>query len=344
MKIIVDAMGGDNAPLEIVRGALDANRKHGVEIILVGRTAEILKAVEACGGKSLPAGVEIKDATEVVEIADDPVMAFKLKPDSSLTVGLKLLRDGAGDAFVSAGSTGALLSGATLVVKRIRGIRRAAMGPQIPTAAGRMVLCDCGANAECTPEYLLQFAYLGSYYAQRVMGIEQPRVGLLNIGAEEEKGDALRHETCALLKEADAAGRIRFVGNVEANDAMMGAVDVAVTDGFTGNVMLKTMEGLGRFLLKELKGVFLSSAKTKIGALLVKNDLGQLKKLMDPSEVGGTPFLGIQKPVIKAHGGSDARAIENAVLRAKEYAESGFIADIEANIEHMRVRLPAEKN
>ena len=176
------------------------------------------------------------------------------------------------------------------------------------------------------------------------MGIEQPRVGLLNIGAEEEKGDTLRHETCALLKEADEAGRIRFVGNVEANDAMMGAVDVAVTDGFTGNVMLKTMEGLGKFLLKELKGVFLSSTKTKIGALLVKNDLGQLKKLMDPSEVGGTPFLGIQKPVIKAHGGSDARAIENAVLRAKEYAESGFIADIEANIEHMRVRLPAEKN
>ena len=197
MKIIVDAMGGDNAPLEIVRGALDANRNHGVEIILVGRTAEVLKAVEACGQKSLPAGVEIKDAKEVVEIADDPAMAFKQKPDSSLTVGLNLLKDGAGDAFVSAGSTGALLSGATLVVKRIRGIRRAAMGPQIPTAGGRAVLCDCGANAECTPEYLLQFAYLGSYYAQRVMGIEKPRVGLLNIGAEEEKGDTRRlHRQC----------------------------------------------------------------------------------------------------------------------------------------------------
>ena len=343
MKIIVDAMGGDNAPLEIVRGALDANRKHGVELTLVGQTAEILRAVEACGVKSLPAGVEIKDATEVVEIADDPAMAFKLKPDSSLTVGLKLLRDGAGDAFVSAGSTGALLSGATLVVKRIRGIRRAAMGPQIPTAAGRMVLCDCGANAECTAEYLLQFAYLGSYYAQRVMGIEQPRVGLLNIGAEEEKGDALRHEAYALLKEAGDAGRIRFVGNVEANDAMLGAVDVLVTDGFTGNVMLKNMEGLGKFLLKALKGVFLSSAKTKLGALLVKDGLKDLKKLMDPSEVGGTPFLGIQKPVIKAHGGSDARAIENAVLRAKEYAESGFIADIQANIEHMWVQAAPEK-
>ena len=344
MKIIVDAMGGDNAPLEIVRGALAANRNHGVEIILVGRAAEVLKAVEACGQKSLPAGVEIKDAAEVVEIADDPAMAFKLKPNSSLTVGLNLLKDGAGDAFVSAGSTGALLSGATLVVKRIRGIRRAAMGPQIPTAAGRMVLCDCGANAECTAEYLLQFAYLGSYYAQRVMGIEQPRVGLLNIGAEEEKGDALRHEAYALLKEAGDAGRIRFVGNVEANDAMLGAVDVLVTDGFTGNVMLKNMEGLGKFLLKALKGVFLSSAKTKLGALLVKDGLKDLKKLMDPSEVGGTPFLGIQKPVIKAHGGSDARAIENAVLRAKEYAESGFIADIQANIEHMRVQPAAEKN
>ena len=343
MKIIVDAMGGDNAPLEIVRGALAANRNHGAEIILVGRTAEVLKAVEACGQKSLPAGVEIKDAAEVVEIADDPAMAFKLKPDSSLTVGLNLLKDGVGDAFVSAGSTGALLSGATLVVKRIRGIRRAAMGPQIPTAAGRMVLCDCGANAECTAEYLLQFAYLGSYYAQRVMGIEQPRVGLLNIGAEEEKGDALRHEAYALLKEAGDAGRIRFVGNVEANDAMLGAVDVLVTDGFTGNVMLKNMEGLGKFLLKALKGVFLSSAKTKLGALLVKDGLKDLKKLMDPSEVGGTPFLGIQKPVIKAHGGSDARAIENAVLRAKEYAESGFIADIQANIEHMRVQAAPEK-
>ena len=230
------------------------------------------------------------------------------------------------------------------MVKRIRGIRRAAMGPQIPTAGGRAVLCDCGANAECTPEYLLQFAYLGSYYAQRVMGIEKPRVGLLNIGAEEEKGDTLRHEAFALLKEAGDAGRICFIGNVEANDAMLGAADVIVTDGFTGNVVLKSMEGLGKFILKELKAVFLSSAKTKLAAGLVKGDLGRMKKLMDPSEVGGTPFLGIQKPVIKAHGSSDARAIENAVLRAKEYAESGFIADIQANIEHMRVQPAAEKN
>ena len=343
MKIIVDAMGGDNAPLEIVRGALDANRNHGVEIILVGRTAEVLKAVEACGQKSLPAGVEIKDAKEVVEIADDPAMAFKQKPDSSLTVGLNLLKDGAGDAFVSAGSTGALLSGATLVVKRIRGIRRAAMGPQIPTAGGRAVLCDCGANAECTPEYLLQFAYLGSYYAQRVMGIEKPRVGLLNIGAEEEKGDTLRHETYALLKEAGEAGRIHFIGNVEANDAIMGAADVLVADGFTGNVMLKTMEGTGKFLMKELKKAMTAKAVNKLAAGVLKGDLMEMKKLMDPAEVGGTAFLGITRPVIKAHGSSDARAIASAVLRAKEYAESGFIADVEANIEYMKVRTGPEK-
>lgn len=343
MKIIVDAMGGDNAPQAIVQGALDAHRAHGVDIILVGRAEEVLRAVEACGEKSLPAGVEIKDAKEVVEIADDPAMAFKLKPDSSLTVGLNLLKSGAGDAFVSAGSTGALLSGATLVVKRIRGIRRAAMGPLVPTATGRAVLCDCGANAQCTAEYLLQFAYLGSFYAQRVRGIERPKVGLLNIGAEEEKGDDLRHEAYALLQAAAEAGRIHFIGNVEANDAIMGAADVLVADGFTGNVMLKTMEGTGKFLMKELKKAMTAKAVNKLAAGVLKGDLMEMKKLMDPAEVGGTAFLGITRPVIKAHGSSDARAIASAVLRAKEYAESGFIADVEANIEYMKVRTGPEK-
>ena len=343
MKIIVDAMGGDNAPQAIVQGALDAHRLHGVDIILVGRAAEVLRAVEGCGEKTLPAGVEIKDASEVVEISDDPATAFKMKKDSSLTVGLNLLKAGEGDAFVSAGSTGALLAGATLLVKRIRGIRRAAMGPVIPTAEGRAVLCDCGANAECTPEYLLQFAYLGSYYAKRVMGVETPRVALLNIGAEEEKGDDLRHQAYALLKEAGDAGRIRFTGNIEANEAMLGGADVIVADGFTGNIMLKSVEGVGRFLLKELKKMFLSSAKTKLAAGLVKGDLAGMKKLMDPSEIGGTAFLGISRPVIKAHGSSDARAICNAVLRAKEYAESGFIDDIQRDIELMKEERTVEK-
>lgn len=337
MKIIVDAMGGDNAPREIVKGALDAHRNYGVEILLVGRAAEVLRAVEACGQKTLPAGVEIRDASEVVEIADDPATAFKMKKDSSLTVGLTLLRDGVGDAFVSAGSTGALLAGATLVVKRIRGIRRAAMGPSVPTYGGHITLCDCGANAECTPEYLLQFAFLGSFYAQRVRGIERPRVALLNIGAESEKGDALRHETYPLLQAASDQGRIHFIGNIEANDAVLGGADVVVTDGFTGNVMLKSLEGVSKFLMRELKELFLTDGKTKLAAGLIKSDMARMKKKIDPAEIGGTPFLGICKPVVKAHGGSDAKAITSAILRAKEYAESGFIADIEANIDYMRV-------
>ena len=337
MKIIVDAMGGDNAPQAVVQGALDAHKTLGVDILLVGRAADILKCVEACGETTLPKGVEIRDASEVVEICDDPATAFKVKKDSSLTVGLNLLKEGQGDAFVSAGSTGALLAGATLVVKRIRGLRRAAMGPVIPVFGGRAVLCDCGANAECTPEYLLQFAYLGSFYAKRVLGVENPRVGLLNIGAEETKGDTLRLETHTLLKAAGEAGRINYIGSIEGNDAMMGEADVIVADGFTGNVFLKSMEGAAKFMFKELKKVLYSSAKTKIGAMLIKNDLASMKKLLDPSEVGGTAFHGISKPVIKAHGSSDARAITNAILRAKEYAESGFIADIEANISAMKV-------
>ena len=339
MRILVDAMGGDLAPDEIVKGAVHAQQELGAEIVLVGQRA----AIETCL-RNEQAKLEIIDASEVITMDDDPSTATRRKKDASMTVALNMLRDGKGDAVVSAGSTGALLTGATLIVKRIHGIRRAALAPVLPNGDAGVMLIDCGANADCTPEYLLQFAYLGSYYAQRVMGIEKPRVGLLNIGAEEEKGDTLRHETYALLKEAGEAGRIHFIGNVEANEAMMGTADVIVTDGFTGNVMLKTMEGVGKFLLKSLKEMFLSSTKTKLAAGLVKGDLGQMKKLLDPSEGGGTPFLGIQKPVIKAHGGSNARAIENAVLRAKEYAESGFIADIQANIEHMRVQPGMEKN
>ena len=343
MKIIVDAMGGDNAPASNVKGALAAVREQGVEVVLVGRGEEILKVLAEEGMNEPPAGMEIVHASEVVEICDNPATAYREKKDSSLTVGLNLLRDGAGDAFVSAGSTGALLSGATLVAKRIRGIRRAAMAPQVPCLDGHFVLCDCGANAECTAEYLLQFAYLGSFYAKRMMGIENPRVALLNIGAEEEKGDALRHEAYAVLKAAGEAGRVNFTGNIEATDAMLGGADVVVADGFTGNVMLKSMEGTAKFLSKELKKLFLSGTKTKLAALLVKNDLDDFKKLMDPSEIGGTPFLGISKPVIKAHGSSDARAIYNAVRQARDFAASGFIQDIEANIEYMKVTTSSEK-
>ena len=227
MKIIVDAMGGDLAPLAPVKGALMAHEKYGADIILAGRTEEILRALQQCGCKDLPAGVEIVNAEEVVEICDDPATAFKRKKDSSLTVGLTMLRDGRADGFVCAGSTGALLAGATLVVKRVRGLRRAALAPVIPTAKGRAVLIDCGANAECTVEYLLQFAYLGSYYAQKVLGVAAPRVALLNIGAEESKGDELRREAYQKLKEAGAAGYLNFTGNIEAKEAMLGECGAA---------------------------------------------------------------------------------------------------------------------
>ena len=333
MKIILDAMGGDNAPQAVVDGALDAHARTGVDIALVGRE----EAIRACLTGPLPEGVEIVNATEVVEICDAPAAAVRKKKDSSMTVGLTMLKNGEGDAFISAGSTGALLAGATLLVKRIRGIRRAAMGPVIPTAAGKAILCDCGANADCTAEYLLQFAYLGSFYAKRLMGVENPRVALLNIGAEPSKGDSLRLETFALLEEAGKAGRLNFIGNIEANTALLGGADVIVADGYSGNILLKTVEGTAKLLLSEMKKAFLSSTKGKLGALLVKDSLGDVKKLLDAGEIGGTPFLGIAKPVLKAHGSSDARAIRNAVLRAVEFAESGIITDVEAHIGEMQV-------
>ena len=337
MRIIVDAMGGDNAPLCNVQGALEAHRDFGVDILLVGRSEDILRCLEQCGEKTLPQGVEIRNATEVVTMSDDPAFAFKQKKDSSLTVGLQLLKDGAGDAFVSAGSTGALLSGATLLVKRIRGIRRAAMAPVIPTTTGSAVLIDCGANAECTPEYLLQFAYLGNFYAQRVLGVATPRVGLLNIGAEDSKGTDLQRQTLALLRAADARGDLHFIGNIEAKDAIKGGCDVIVTDGFSGNVMLKSIEGVGSFAGSALKEMFKKNLLTKLAALLVMPGLNAFKARLDPNKVGGTAFIGISRPVIKAHGGSNAEAIENAVGQAIQVAESGITEAIAAHIDKMQL-------
>ena len=252
-------------------------------------------------------------------------------------MGLNLLKNGGGDAFVSAGSTGALLSAGTLIVKRIRGIRRAAMAPLVPTAGRGVVLVDCGANAECTVEYLVQFAYLGSIYAAKALGVERPRVGLLNIGTEDTKGDQLRRDTYQALKEAGEAGNLNFIGNIEAKEAVKGGCDVVVADGFSGNVMLKTIEGVGSFLGKELKGMFLRSLKTKIAALMVKSGLDAFKERLDPDTVGGTPFLGLQKPVIKAHGSSKARAIENAVYQAAAAAEADLAGEIEAKIGLMKM-------
>ena len=337
MKIIVDAMGGDNAPLEIVKGALQGRARWGVDIVLTGDAAQILRALEECGEKTVPQGVEIANATQTVEMCDDPATVFRHKKDTSMGVGLTMLRDGKADALVSAGSTGALLTGATLITNRVRGIRRAAMAPVIPTTTGRAVLIDCGANAECTPEYLVQFAYLGNFYAKRVLGIGTPRVGLLNIGAEDSKGTDLQKQTLVRLREADAAGHLHFIGNIEAKEAIKGGCDVIVTDGFSGNILLKTMEGVGSFAGSSLKGMFKKNLLTKLAALAVMPGLRDFKAQLDPNKVGGTAFIGISKPVIKAHGASNAEAIENAVGQAKQFAQSGLIADIEANIDLMRV-------
>ena len=335
MNIIIDAMGGDNAPLEIVKGALSAHARFGCDITLTGDETAIRAAAAQCGAAQLPAGITIHPTTETVDMCDDPSTVFRRKKDTSMGAALTLLRDGAGDAAVSAGSTGALLTGATLITKRIHGIRRAAMAPVIPTTTGSAVLIDCGANAECTPEYLLQFAYLGNFYAQRVLNVARPRVGLLNIGAEDSKGTDLQKQTLALLREADSRGDLHFIGNIEAKDAIKGGCDVIVTDGFSGNVMLKTIEGVGSFAGSALKTMFKKNLLTKLAALLVMPGLNEFKARLDPNKVGGTAFIGISKPVIKAHGSSNDEAIENAIGQAREVAASGLVDEIAAHVDEM---------
>ena len=336
MRIIIDAMGGDFAPAAPVEGAVRAAEKYGVQIVLAGREEDILQELERLGHKDVPQGIEIVNTREVIEISDDAATAFKRKKDSSMTVGLTMLRDGAADGFISAGSTGALLAGATLIVKRIRGLRRAALAPVIPTYEGRAVLIDSGANADCTSEYLLQFAYLGSFYAGRVLGKENPRVALLNIGAEAEKGDALRLETYARLVEAHERGDINFIGNIEAKEAVLGGCDVIVADGFSGNILLKTIEGTAKFMGGNLKKMFKTSLKTKLAYLLLKKEFAAFRSILDPNRVGGTPILGISKPVLKAHGSASAEAFCNAVYQAIAQVESDIAADIAANIDKMK--------
>ena len=304
MRIIVDAMGGDNAPLAIVKGALQGQKRWGVDITLTGDETAIREALAQCGVQELPQGMDIVPTTEEVTMEDDPATVFRRKKDSSMGVGLTL----------------------------VRGIRRAAMAPVMPTTTGRCVLIDCGANAECTPEYLLQFAYLGSFYARHVLGIENPRVGLLNIGVEAEKGTDLQRQTRALLLEQP---KLNFIGNIEAKEAIKGGCDVLVTDGFSGNVMLKTIEGIGSYAGSCLKGIFKKNLLTKLAGAMVLPGLNAFKAQLDPNKVGGTAFIGISKPVIKAHGSSNDEAIENAIGQAREVAASGLVDEIAAHVDEM---------
>ena len=334
MKIILDAMGGDLAPEAPVLGAVQAAKDFGAQITLVGRGDEILEVMRKHGIENLPAGVEIANADEVVDMHDDPANVIRKKKNSSMVIGLKMVAEEQGDAFISAGSTGALLSGATLIVKRVKGIRRAAMGPVMPNkAGGKTVILDCGANAECTPEFLLQFGLVGSLYAKKYLGVENPRVGLLNIGTEDSKGTPLQKEAYALLQKASQQGIINFVGNTEARDVPLGAVDVIVCDGFSGNVLLKTIEGTAMFMGSLMKHrIFKRNAFSAIGYLFCKPGVDEVMKMLDYREVGGTQFLGIKKPVIKAHGASDALAFRNAVRQAMDAAGSDISEELEQGL------------
>ena len=336
MKIILDAMGGDHAPEAPVLGAVEAAKAYGTKITLVGRGEEILDVLRKAGIQDIPEGIEISNADDVVDMHDDPASIIHKRKNSSMVLGLKMLADGNGDAFVSAGSTGALLTGATLIVKRVKGIRRAAMGPAMPNkAGGKTVILDCGANAECTPEFLLQFGLVGSLHAKKTYGIENPKVGLLNIGTEDSKGTPLQKQAYALLKEAGERGLINFVGNVEARDVPLGAVDVVVCDGFAGNVLLKSIEGTAMFMGSLMSKMFKKNLLSKLAALLVMKDIKAFKKLLDYREIGGTEFLGIRKPVIKAHGSSDMIAFRNAIRQAELAASADNSAELEQGLQEL---------
>ena len=288
------------------------------------------------GWDTLPAGVEIANADDIVDMHVDPAEVVRRHKGSSMVLGLKMLADGEGDAFISAGNSGALLSAATLVVKRIRGIRRAAFAPALPTGGG-CILVDAGANAECTPEFLLQFGCMGSYYAKKAQNKENPRVALLNNGAEEDKGDELHKQAYELLKEAGDRGLINFTGNIEARDVPFGGADVVVADGFSGNVLLKSIEGTALYMASLMKDMFKKNLLTKLAALLCMSGVKSMKAKLDYRETGGTLLLGISKPVVKAHGSSDERAIFSAIRQAVQAVEAGFTEDIRQNVDKMIV-------
>lgn len=328
MNIIIDAFGGDHAPLEVLRGSQRAVKELGVSMTLAGNREKVQRCAEE-NGISLD-GISILDAPAVFDIHEEPTSLLKQHTDTSLAVGMQALRDGKGDAFVCAGSTGALLVGATFLVKRIPGIKRAAAAPVLPTEKTPFMLIDGGANTDCRPEMLVQFAIMGSAYMQNVMHVECPRVALLNVGAEETKGRELELEAYRLLEQAP----VHFIGNVEARELPAGAADVVVTDGFTGNVALKLYEGMGKFLAHQLKGNLFAGVSGKLAALLILPRIKKLTKKMDYKAVGGAVMLGVQKPVIKAHGSSDGTAFFNAIRQARDCVAGNVVQTITETVSH----------
>lgn len=325
MKIIVDMMGGDNAPLAVLEGAAQAVKEYGVQLIGVGNEALVRKTAAE---HNIPLdGIELVNCTETIEMCDEPARAVRQKKDSSIVVGLNMLKEGKGDAFVSAGSTGALHVGASLIVRTLRGVKRPALATMVPAKQQAYLLLDCGANVECRPEMLAAFAVMGSCYVNKVEGRKNPSVALANNGAEESKGTPVLRDAHQLLKTTPG---IRFVGNIEPRDVPNGEVDVVVCDGFVGNVILKLMEGMAKTLFGMLKDVFLENLVTKLCFLGIKNGLRGIKHKMDSEEVGGAPLLGTARPVIKAHGSSTAKGIKNAIRQARQCVAEDLCGTMES--------------
>ena len=336
--IIVDMMGGDNAPLETVKGvALAAKELDPASYILVGKRDELL-SIAAENDISLD-GFEIVDAPSVITMEDAPTLVMRGKEDSSMSVSLHMLAEGKGDAVVSTGNTGALFTGANLIVRKTRGLRRPAIAALLPLQPP-VLLLDSGANISVTPEILEQFAVMGTEYMRNIHGLERPRVGLLNNGSEDHKGTELQIEAYKLLS---ANPDINFVGNVEGNKVMHDSCDVLVTDGFTGNILLKTIEGMGKMMIKTMKGIFLKSPRTKVAAVIVNEEIKDVKKKFDTREYGGAPILGISKPVIKAHGSSDAKAFKNAIRQAIAFSEADVTGNIESSLAMLAERRKARE-
>lgn len=331
-NIYVDGMGGDNAPYEIVKGCVLAANEYNVHVSIIGVQKIIQKELDK--HKHIKEKITIIDATEIVNNEDEPVFVIKNKKDSSLVKGMDLVRKNHDSVLISAGNTGALLAGGLLKIGRIKGILRPALAPIIPTQKNPCLLIDAGANADCKPKQLQQFAIMGSIYMQEVLGKSKPKVGLVNIGSEETKGNELTKESYKLLKESN----LNFIGNVEARDIPYGVADIIVCDGFTGNVILKLTEGLSSFIMQSLKDQILLTLKGKIGGIFLKSSLSDFKKKFDYTEYGGAPFLGINGGLIKAHGSSDANAIKNAIRQGIKYLDQEVTSIIEEEIKELETR------
>ena len=328
IKVALDAMGGDNAPDEIIKGAMEAvGLREDIKVFLVGKEERIRAKLKAYSYREPQ--IEVVNATEVIETVQPPVAANRKKKDSSIVVGMKLVKDGTADAFVSAGSSGAVLVGGQLLVGRIKGVERPPLAPLIPTEKGVSLLVDCGANVDARPSHLVQFAKMGSIYMEHVMGVKNPRVAIVNIGAEEEKGNALVKETFPLLK---ACTDINFIGSIEAREIPHGQADVIVCEAFVGNVILKLYEGVGAVLISKIKEGMMSSLRSKIGALLVKPALKQTVKSFDASEYGGAPLLGLNGLVVKTHGSSKAKEVKNSIIQCVTFKEQRINDKIRENI------------